>query len=730
MSCFANRLFRIVLLLMCCGIVSPACADDTGLSRPQSLDRSGQDTKSSASAGTGKVEGETCYLAFQIFTYFSPDPKVARLLSSGHPEPLLPGRPALRDYIQDIKQRIGTVGTGPTHLAVMLGPLCFEQTDADCAKFVELAFDLALETDVAVGFHLDDSMFWARRKDLWNDLKNVEALDWEGTPCTGRRLDWQTGPGAKPDAAPPQMCFNSPVILREVQQRASLIGKAIQAGVKKLRDRQRAELFAGVIAGWETMIGQDFKTDKYLGYRALLNRGFSREHPPQDLDRERESVVREFIDHWAKALVEAGVAPEKIYSHTAFLSRRAFKIGGNAASNYSQQNHFAPPSVAFGKFHRPGFSTYPQPGLFDDIYEELSQHIQTGWASSEGTNLQLGSGPGQSGMNMETYLAKTFNHGGTLVNIFSWGIGGEAMKNMDFRVVTEGEEALRAYRKFLKGETLIEAKSEGLTLLERLPPKIHKIREGLNDWVQKGGNAEKAMALMQKLDGALKSKKFEEAETIADSLLQLMGAKVPVVAADLPDEVRRQLTHTIGSAYLLVRVKVQAELQLTAEQKAKFEKRLGEHLPETLKFLQTIETLKPEERERALHAYRPKAWRNILALEKDILTEAQQTRLQQLVYQREGLFGDTEALKELGITEAQRQQFVAAIQPVDKKMHLLMEEIQKGAKPDEIRPRVLKLRADLQETLETLLTEAQKKQWREMRGQAVELGVLFDDVSR
>ena len=50
--------------------------------------------------------------------------------------------------------------------------------------------ELALETDVAVGFHLDDSMFWTRRKDLWSDPNNVEALDWDGTPSTGRRLDW------------------------------------------------------------------------------------------------------------------------------------------------------------------------------------------------------------------------------------------------------------------------------------------------------------------------------------------------------------------------------------------------------------------------------------------------------------------------------------------------------------------------------------------------------------
>ena len=130
----------------------------------------------------------------------------------------------------------------------------------------------------------------------------------------------------------------------------------------------------------------------------------------------------------------------------------------------------------------------PQPGLFDDIYEELAKHKQVGWASCEGTNLQLGSGPGQSGMTMETYLAKMFNHGATLVNIFSWGIGGEANKNMSFRVVTEGEEALRAYRKFLKGDPLIEAKTEALTLLERLPPKIHKIQKELPAWIQKTGS--------------------------------------------------------------------------------------------------------------------------------------------------------------------------------------------------------------------------------------------------
>jgi hypothetical protein len=474
-----------------------------------------------------QTEKETRYLAFQIFTY-GPNPKVATMGEGTNPQlARFPDKAVLRDYIEDIKRRIGAVGGQQTRLAVMLGQLSFDHGDAETTKFIALGFELALETDVAVGFHIDDSMFWARRKDLWSDPNNVEAMDWDGTPNTGRRLDWQTGPGSKADAAPPQMCFNSKVIQREVQQRSALLGKAIQAGVNRLQQLKRPELFAGVIAGSETQIGQDFETGKYLGYRALLNRGFSRDHPPRDMDLEREKVVEEFVELWTKGFAEAGVSPQKIYSHIAPFPRRAFEPGGNQETTYSQHNHFATTSVAFGKYHRPGFSTYPAPGRFDDIYEELAKHKQVGWASSEGTNLQLGSGPGQSGMTMETYLAKMFNHGGTLVNIFSWGIGGEANKNMSFRVVTEGEEALQAYRKFLKGDQLVEAKTESVTLLERLPPKIHRIQEELPAWMQnaEAGNKEKATALMQKLKEHLNARNFEEAEKTADSILKMMGKK-------------------------------------------------------------------------------------------------------------------------------------------------------------------------------------------------------------
>ena len=280
-----------------------------------------------------------------------------------------------------------------------------------------------------------------------------------------------------------------------------------------------------MIAGWETQIGQDFDTGRYLGYHALSNRGFSKSRPPRDIDGEREKIVEEFITLWAQGLADAGVPASKIYAHTAFLSQRIFEASGPQKLTYSQHNHFAPPSVAFGKSHRPGFTTYPQPGLFEQIYAELARHGQPPWASSEGTNLQLGSGPGQSGMNMETYLARSFNHGATLVNIFSWGVGGEAHKNMDFRVVTEGEEALRGYRKFLRGQRLVEVISPASSYLERLPAKIHRIQRELPAWAQKTGNQAKATALSQRLDAALKAKDFTKAEKIADEILELLPAK-------------------------------------------------------------------------------------------------------------------------------------------------------------------------------------------------------------
>ena len=659
------------------------------------------------------IETETRYLAFQIFTW-SPDPKMAGFGTVGT---TLPTKAPLLPYIQDIKTRIGTVGDRRNRLGFVLGPIgCFDQTDAEVENFIKVAFDLALETNVAVGIKIDDSMFWGKRKDLWSDPKNVEAFDWEGTPNTGRRLDWSK----TPTQAPPQMCFNSVVIQREVRHRASVFGKAIAAGLNRLATLKRPELFVGVIAGSETMIGQDFATGKYLGYRAFLNRGFTSEHPPKDMDLELEAVVKEFIDLWTKGLADAGVPSEKIYSHTAFLSHRVFDQGDNKDLTYAKFNHFAPPSVAFGPSHRPGFSTYPQPGLFDDIYAQLAEHKQSGWSSSEGTNLQLGAGPGQSGMNMETYLAKMFNHGATFVDVFSWGIGGEANRNNEFRQVTESPEALNSYRKFLNGDPLFEAKTETSTLLERLPAKIHKMQNDLPAWIQKTGRQAEVQPLMIELDSALKAKDFDGAEKVVDTLLKLIGGSEPAASQEVTEETRRKLRHEFGFSYLVFRDKIQAELGLTAVEKAALENYLGETAQADLTFLQA------NAHGRDFEAYRSRAEGKLESLLAKTLSDAQRRRLGELIRQREGLFGGPSLWGDLKITDEEKVHFMAMIEPMSKRMAVAAAEAQHATHLADVQRQVLGLRAELERQLEAVLTVSQREQWHKMLGKPITIDALFD----
>ena len=108
------------------------------------------------------------------------------------------------------------------------------------------------------------------------------------------------------------------------------------------------------------------------------------------------------------------------------------------------------PDVAFARGLQPGFTMYPTSGTLDAVRQKLSEHGNPHWASAEGTNLVPGADVASVTDTMETYLAQRFNHGATLVNIFSWGIGGAAMKGINpFRIVTERDEAIQAYRKFL-----------------------------------------------------------------------------------------------------------------------------------------------------------------------------------------------------------------------------------------------------------------------------------------
>jgi hypothetical protein len=437
---------------------------------------------------------ETQYLMFQIFVGA---PDKSSLLNSAMPPS------EIDTTVRDVVKRIGTVGTAKRRLGVVLGLLAFDHSDAEIRGFIRHGFEIAQKEGVAIAFHIDDSMFWAARTDIVRNPENVEWSDWSGTPSRSRSLEW----GPLPTAAPPQMCFNAPEIRKEVARRAKeVFGSAIEDGRKALRRSGKDQLFVGVIAGSETQIGSEFGSGKLLGFHALANRGFSAAKPPKDAVRERELVVQEFIGLWTKNLAAAGVPTNRIYSHTAF------QPGTDSA-----RNHFAPPEVAFGETHRPGFSTYPEPGFFDELQSALSAHKHPSWASCEGTNYLPGSG--DSGMTMETYLGRMFNHGASLVNIYAWGFGGAPNRSDPFRIATEREESIAAYRKFLRGETLVE---QPINLVQTLPDKIHRIQRAIPAWIERTHRPDLIQPLMERLDAAIKAGKYPEAGSIADQILKLI----------------------------------------------------------------------------------------------------------------------------------------------------------------------------------------------------------------
>ncbi len=468
------------------------------------------------SAAHAQTPAETRYLAFQIFTA-APDPAVPLGGSGADPLPHPPSKDGLRRAVSSIIDAIGTTGT-PTHkLAFVVGPLALDHTEAQLQTLIHDAFALALELDIAVGFHIDDSMFWARRTDLAQDPANIEWLDWDGTPNTGRRLDWS----AEPLRIAPQVCVNSPGLQAAVRGQAAIIGGALADGVALLQAQGRAALFAGVIAGWETQIGRDYATGQYLGYCALTNLGYSAAHPPADHDAALVQVVQDFIGLWADALAGAGVDPSRIYAHIALTSTATYAAMQEPRASYARINHYALPSVTFsaeGRY-RPGFSTYPQVGLMPQLYETLGQHGSPAWASAEGANIRLDLL--NAGGSMETYLAWMFNHGAALVNVFGWGVGRPSEPN-PFRDAAQSPDAVAAYRKFLAGEPLAE---EPYTFSD-LPTRIQRIQADLPGWLpEHPGRQAHIAALMGRLQAALQTGDLPEASRLADEILAIIGTE-------------------------------------------------------------------------------------------------------------------------------------------------------------------------------------------------------------
>lgn len=469
---------------------------------------------SALTAAETSASQDTRYLAFQIFTGGFDSAQ----LKLGIPPP----NEQVAQAVDGLVRKLGSTGVKGRKLGFVVGPLAFDNTDEDVRRLIRQSFWLAKEKKVAVGFHIDDSMFWGRLKEL-DRPENLEKSGWDAAPNTGRRLDWSS----RPLKIMPQLCLNSPAVMAAAARRAAVMGEEIRKGVRLLYQAGQEDLFLGVIVGWESQIGPDFDGEKALGYCALANAGYGPGNPPKDADAARERVVSAYVDFWAAELSKAGVPEAKMYSHNAFFPRVVYDMvqkrdPEHHRGSYAQHNRFTPPSVAFGAHHRPGFSTYPLWGHLEQLRAELKRHGDPPWASAEGTAIDPGEAEkGGKPMSMEAYLGNLFNHGARVVNVFGWGVGPE--KN-PFRRTAESAAALAAYRKFLGGGTLSEMTFAKPSMPSpTLEGKLHRIQRDMPAYGQKhGGQVITPMA--QELDGHLKKQEFDEAEKTADQILRLLGA--------------------------------------------------------------------------------------------------------------------------------------------------------------------------------------------------------------
>ena len=122
---------------------------------------------------------------------------------------------------------------------------------------------------------------------------------------------------------------------------------------------------------------------------------------------------------------------------------------------------------------------------------------------------------------METYLGRVFNHGGVMVNLFSWGIGGDAMRSNFFRQATESDECLAAYRRFLSGASLVESAPMEFSVTS-LQAKMRRIQELLPAAASKSGEKARLMMLTQMLEAHMKAQEWQDADRAADAILSLV----------------------------------------------------------------------------------------------------------------------------------------------------------------------------------------------------------------
>ena len=185
---------------------------------------------------------------------------------------------------------------------------------------------------------------------------------------------------------------------------------------------------------------------------------------------------------------------------------------------------YTPPQVAFGETHRAGFSTYPDGDRYREIYEALTSHGNPHWASSKGANVDINITPyAVPEQTMENYLARMFNHGATLTNVFGWDIGDSAF------IFRQGaENPADAYRKFLRGANLEESPLDQSSSREvsRLRTFVKTLPDRIQSYLRAGGKMGIIQPMLAELDQNVKAGQFDAIKRDIDQIEATMNAQL------------------------------------------------------------------------------------------------------------------------------------------------------------------------------------------------------------
>jgi hypothetical protein len=442
---------------------------------------------------------------------------------------------SLPEKAGELAERVGMKGDGKTRRLGFGLPMATYELEAQLPSLIRSAFTAAREHDMAVMLHFDFHLAWKRRPDLWNwfdpnkpgydpnNKYNVEWHGWDGPPNKVHYLNHGVL-----ERMPPNMCFTSKRTRAEVTRIVSkVIGPVLREEIAKLKAEGKEALFVGVLVGLEPSIDDYSKPNPEctkmmkedgvpagpLGYRALLDRGYSAEKPPDDFRKALAKIVQETIAFWCEQFVDAGIPAENLYPHVA------------APAPIEVMN--APIWTAFNKYSRPAWTTYAVEVLgesFKPIYDELEKRGNPAWAGVE-ANAGI---PG-SVVDWETYLAWHFNHGCVLVGVNMGATGQDLPKRLWESAF--GKEAIAAYRKFLTGQPLVE-KALSMDRPEfRIQAKMKRVRAGIERWHKSGKDPRAVGKLMEGAQPLADGGKLDELEKLVDQALKMLGdtEKVPDV---------------------------------------------------------------------------------------------------------------------------------------------------------------------------------------------------------